>query len=161
MLRIGQGYDLHLLTPGRKLILGGVEIENSAGLGLLGHSDADVLLHSITDAVIGSAAKGDIGRWFPDNDPEFLGADSRILLLNVLNHPDFAGWKLVNLDCTVVAQTPKLAPHIEKIRASIADIFKCDITAISVKAKTNEGVDAVGEKKAISAWTTILCEINQ
>ena len=161
MLRIGQGYDLHLLTPGRKLILGGVEIENSAGLGLLGHSDADVLLHSITDAVIGSAAKGDIGRWFPDNDPEFLGADSRILLLNVLNHPDFAGWKILNLDCTVVAQTPKLAPHIEKIRASIADIFKCDITAISVKAKTNEGVDAVGEKKAIYAWTTILCEINQ
>jgi 2-C-methyl-D-erythritol 2,4-cyclodiphosphate synthase len=159
MLRIGQGYDLHRIVEGRKLMLGGVEIENSQGIGLLGHSDADVLLHSITDAVLGSAAKGDIGRWFPDNDPAYAGADSRILLKKVLEHPDFAGWKLINLDCTVIAQTPKLAPHIDKIRTSIASIFQCPAEMISVKAKTNEGVDAVGEKQAIAAWTTLLCEI--
>ena len=155
-LRIGQGYDLHRLVPGRRLLLGGMEIPTSEGVGLLGHSDADALLHAITDAVLGALALGDIGQWFPDTSPEFAGADSRELLRRVLSDKRLAAWKLVNLDCTVVAQHPKLMPHIPMIRKTIADIFEVAIEQISVKAKTNEGLDAVGRGEAIAAYAVAL-----
>ena len=155
-LRIGQGYDLHRLAPGRRLVLGGVEIPTSDGVGLLGHSDADALLHAITDAVLGALAQGDIGQWFPDTSPEFAGVDSRELLLRVLSDKRLAGWQLVNLDCTVVAQRPKLMPHILQIRQSIAELFGVSMEQISVKAKTNEGLDAVGHGEAIAAYAVVL-----
>lgn len=155
-LRIGQGDDLHRLVPGRRLLLGGVEIPTADGVGLLGHSDADALLHAITDAVLGALALGDIGQWFPDTSPEFAGADSRELLRRVLRDDCLADWQLVNLDCTVIAQRPKLMPHIPLIRKSIADIFEVSIEQISVKAKTNEGLDAVGRGEAIAAHAVVL-----
>jgi len=160
-LRIGQGYDCHRLAAGRRLILGGVEISGGAdGLGLLGHSDADVLLHAVIDAVLGSVAAGDIGTLFPDSAPRWTDADSRDLLKRVLALPELADWRLVNLDCTIVAEAPRLAPHIGAIRASIAALFGCGVEAISVKAKTNEGLDAVGARQAIQATAVLLAEIS-
>lgn len=117
-IRIGEGWDVHALAPGRKLILGGVEIAHS--VGLLGHSDADVLLHAITDAVLGAAGLGDIGRHFPDTDAQFKGADSAVLLAEAMRRVREKGWELVNIDCTIVAQAPKLAPHMAAINASVA-----------------------------------------
>ncbi len=158
MFRIGQGYDLHRLGPNRALWLGGVQIPTADGCGLVGHSDADVLLHAVIDAVLGSLALGDIGQWFPDTDTAYLGADSKDLLPRVLEDNRLHGWRLQNLDCTVIAERPKLAPHIPAIRDSLATLVQVPASCISVKAKTNEGVDAVGRREAIAAWAVLLAE---
>jgi len=154
--RIGQGFDLHCIVEGRQLFIGGVNVP--APFGLEGHSDADALLHAITDAFLGAFALGDIGQWFPDNDPQFLNADSRILLKTVLSCDQLKQWKLVNLDCTIFAERPKIAPWREAIRASLAAILDCDISQVSVKAKTNEKQDAIGQGKALAAAAIVLLE---
>ncbi|MBW7996693.1 MAG: 2-C-methyl-D-erythritol 2,4-cyclodiphosphate synthase [Candidatus Glassbacteria bacterium] len=152
--RIGEGYDLHRLERGRRLIIGGVEIPYE--FGLAGHSDADVLLHAITDALLGAAAAGDIGRLFPDDDPEYKDADSAVLLRRAAAKVAALGWIPVNLDATVIAQRPRLAPHMEKIRARIAGILEMDLAAVNVKAKTNEGVGPVGREEAVAARAVVL-----
>lgn len=154
--RIGQGYDLHRLVEGRDLILGGVKIDYEKGL--LGHSDADVLLHAITDALLGASGLGDIGRHFPDTDPAFKGADSKVLLSEAVALVVKAGWVIVNVDCTIVAQAPKLAPYMPQIRESVAKAIGVDLQRVNVKAKTNEGCDAVGRKEAIEAHAVVLLE---
>lgn len=156
MIRIGHGYDVHRLVEGRKLILGGVEIPNPTGL--LGHSDADVLLHAISDALLGAAALGDIGKLFPDNDPAFKDADSLALLHQVCLHLRAAGYQIVNVDATVIAQAPKLAPHIPQMRNNIARVLGVDRTCISVKATTEEGLGFSGEKLGIAAHAVCLIE---
>jgi len=153
-MRIGQGYDIHALVPSRPLVLGGVSIEHS--MGLLGHSDADALLHAITDAVLGAGALGDIGTHFPDTDPAFKGADSRELLKRACLALNKAGYGLVNIDATVVAQAPKLAPHIATMRANIADTCNLPIDAVNVKAKTAEKLGALGRAEGISAQAVVL-----
>lgn len=155
-IRIGQGYDIHRLVEDRPLILGGVRIP--ADKGLLGHSDADVLLHALTDALFGAAALGDIGRHFPDTDPQFKGADSRVLLRECVQRVYAAGWGIVNVDASVIAQAPKLAPHMEAIRASVAETLGIDLACVNIKAKTNEGMDAVGRKEAIEVHAVALLE---
>jgi len=157
MLRIGHGYDVHKLAEGRKCIIGGVEIENN-GIGLLGHSDADVLLHAISDALLGAAALGDIGKHFPDTDPEYSGADSLVLLQRVAELLCNEGYKIVNIDSTVLAQAPKLAPHIEKMRNNIAKAVGIDASLVSVKATTEEGLGFTGEKLGIAAHAVCLIE---
>lgn len=157
MIRIGHGYDVHKLVEGRKLILGGVEIENN-GVGLLGHSDADVLLHAISDALLGAAALGDIGKHFPDTDEKYAGANSLVLLENVVNLLEEKGYKIVNIDSTVLAQAPKLAPHIENMRENIARAMKIDIDFVSVKATTEEGLGFTGTKQGIAAHAVCLIE---
>ena len=157
MLRIGHGYDVHKLAEGRKCIIGGVEIENN-GIGLLGHSDADVLLHAISDALLGAAALGDIGKHFPDTDPEYSGADSLVLLQRVAQLLCNEGYKIVNIDSTVLAQAPKLAPHIEKMRNNIAKAVGIDASLVSVKATTEEGLGFTGEKLGIAAHAVCLIE---
>ena len=152
--RIGQGFDLHRTKAGRRLVLGGVEIP--CVFGLDGHSDADVLIHAIIDALLGALALGDIGQWFPDTSPDYLDADSAVLLKTVLEHEAFRSWRIVNLDCTIFAEMPKIGPYRETIRKSIADIIGCRIDQISIKAKTNEKQDAIGEGKAIAAAAIIL-----
>ncbi len=152
--RIGQGYDLHRLTEGRSLILGGVKIPYEKGLD--GHSDADVLIHAVIDALLGAAALGDIGRLYPDRDPQYLGIDSRLLLADSMRRVRQAGFEPVNLDATVIAQRPRLAPHIEAIRQSLAGTMGLGASAVSVKAKTNEGLDAVGRGEAIAAQAAVL-----
>lgn len=154
--RIGQGYDLHRLVEGRPLILGGVQIDYEKGL--LGHSDADVLLHAITDALLGAAGLGDIGRHFPDTDPVFKGADSRELLSQTMALVVKAGWVIVNIDATVIAQAPKLAPHMDKIRESVAHCLGVDLQRVNIKAKTKEGCDSVGKKEAIEVHAIALLE---
>ena len=154
--RIGQGFDLHRTKEGRRMILGGVEIPSSFGLD--GHSDADALLHAITDAFLGALALGDIGSWFPDSDMAYKDADSALLLKTVLADPRFAGWRIVNLDCTIFAEKPKIGPHREAIRSSLAAIIGCDVNQISVKAKTNEKQDAIGAGLAIAASAILLLE---
>lgn len=156
MIRIGHGYDVHRLVEGRKLILGGVEIPHETGL--LGHSDADVLLHAISDALLGAAALGDIGHLFPDNDPRYAGADSLILLRKVGVHLFSAGYRIVNIDATVLAQAPKLAPHIRAMRQNIARTLDLDPSVISVKATTEEGLGFSGEKLGIAAHAVCLIE---
>lgn len=153
-MRIGHGYDVHKLTEGRKLILGGVDIPYEKGL--LGHSDADVLLHAISDSLLGAAAMGDIGKLFPDNDPEFEGADSLLLLKEVYNRVQEKGYKLVNLDATVLAQRPKLRTYIDTMRENIAAALCVDIDCISVKATTEEGLGFTGEGKGIAAHCVCL-----
>ena len=155
-MRIGHGYDVHKLVPDRKLILGGVQIPHS--VGLLGHSDADVLTHALMDALLGAAAMGDIGHLFPDNDPAFEGADSLLLLREVMSRLSKAGWKLGNADITVLAQAPKLAPHIVKMRENLAEAMRCDISQISVKATTEEGLGFTGAKEGIAAHAVVLIE---
>ena len=155
-IRIGQGYDIHRLVEDRPLILGGVNIP--ADKGLLGHSDADVLLHALTDALFGAAALGDIGRHFPDTDPQFKGADSRVLLRECVKRVHAAGWGIVNVDASIIAQAPKLAPHMETIRASVAETLGIDLGCVNIKAKTNEGMDAVGRKEAIEVHAVALLE---
>lgn len=155
-MRIGHGYDVHKLTENRKLILGGVEIEFEKGL--LGHSDADVLLHAISDALLGAAAMGDIGKLFPDNDDRFLGADSRKLLEVVAQKLSEKGYKIVNIDSTVIAQRPKLAPFIDKMRANIAESCGISIDDVSVKATTEEKMGFTGEGLGISAHAVVLIE---
>ncbi len=154
--RIGQGYDLHRLVEGRPLILGGLQIDYEKGL--LGHSDADVLLHAITDALLGAAGLGDIGRHFPDTDPAFKGADSRELLSQTMALVVKAGWVIVNIDATVIAQAPKLAPHMDKIRESVAHCLGVDLQRVNIKAKTKEGCDSVGKKEAIEVHAIALLE---
>ncbi len=155
-MRIGHGYDVHRLTENRKLILGGVEIEYEKGL--LGHSDADVLLHAISDALLGAAALGDIGKLFPDTDDKFLGADSRKLLEEVVRHLDVNGYEIVNIDSTVIAQKPKLAPFIDLMRENIA--FSCGIEKadVSVKATTEEKMGFTGSGDGISAHAVVLID---
>jgi 2-C-methyl-D-erythritol 2,4-cyclodiphosphate synthase len=154
MIRIGHGYDLHRIVQDRSLVLGGVPIPWDRGL--LGHSDADVLLHAITDAVLGALALGDIGHWFPDTDAEWAGADSANLLRRVLADPRVQPWRLSNLDATIQAERPKLAPHIGPIRRSVAAIFGVPEEAISVKATTMEGTGAIGQGKAMAAHAILV-----
>jgi 2-C-methyl-D-erythritol 2,4-cyclodiphosphate synthase len=152
--RIGEGWDCHALVPGRKLILGGVEIAHT--LGLLGHSDADVLLHAIIDALIGAAGLGDIGRHFPDTDARFKGADSLVLLRETGQRVREAGWRVGNIDSTVVAQAPKLAPHIAAMRERIADALGLDAAQVNVKAKTAEKLGPVGQGLSLEARAVVL-----
>jgi len=155
-LRIGHGYDVHRLVEGRKLILGGVDIPYSKGLD--GHSDADVLTHALMDAILGAAALGDIGHAFPDNDDAYLGADSLVLLSKVCAMLDAAGYRLGNADVTVIAQRPKLAPHILQMRENIARVIGVDVSAISIKATTEEGLGFSGEGLGIAAHAVCLIE---
>ncbi|RZL94608.1 MAG: 2-C-methyl-D-erythritol 2,4-cyclodiphosphate synthase [Variovorax sp.] len=152
--RVGEGWDVHQLVAGRKLILGGVEIPHTTGL--LGHSDADVLLHAITDALLGAAALGDIGRHFPDTDPEFRGADSLVLLTETARRVRAEGWQIGNVDSTVIAQAPKLAPHIGAMRDRIAGALGIGPGQVNVKAKTAEKLGPVGEGRAMEARATVL-----
>ncbi len=155
-LRIGEGWDVHALVEGRPLILGGVTIPHSKGL--LGHSDADALLHAVTDALLGAAGLGDIGRHFPDTDERFKGADSAVLIAEAYRRVQEKGWKIVNLDSTIVAQAPKLAPHIEAIRTRIAQVLQIDASQVNVKAKTAEKMGPVGEGRAIEARAVVLLQ---
>ena len=153
-IRIGQGYDVHRLVEGRKLILGGVEIPWEKGL--LGHSDADVLLHAVMDALLGAAALGDIGAIFPDSDPKYEGADSVELLRKVSALLREKGWRLGNLDATVIAQRPRLAPHIPEMRRRIAEALSASIDDVSVKATTEEHLGFTGRGEGISAQAVAL-----
>lgn len=156
MIRIGHGYDVHAFSENRKCIIGGVEIPYEKGL--LGHSDADVLLHAISDSLLGAAALGDIGKHFPDTDPEFKGADSLVLLSKVNELLESKGYKVVNVDATVIAQAPKLAPFILEMRENIAKALKTDVEFISVKATTEEKLGFTGRKEGISAHSVCLIE---
>lgn len=153
-LRIGEGWDTHQLVEGRKLVLGGVEIPHDRGL--LGHSDADALLHAITDALFGAAGLGDIGRHFPDTDERFRGADSVVLLREAVRRVRAEGWELVNVDSTIVAQAPKMAPHIDAMRARIGDALGVPAAQVNVKAKTAEKLGPVGEGRSIEARAVVL-----
>ncbi len=154
LLRIGEGWDTHQLVTGRPLILGGVTIPHTHGL--LGHSDADALAHAITDALLGAAALGDIGKLFPDTAAEFKGADSMLLLAEAYRRVRETGWQLVNLDSTIVAQAPKMAPHIASMRARLAEVLGVGVERINVKAKTAEKMGPVGEGRAIEARAVCL-----
>ncbi|MBA4195353.1 MAG: 2-C-methyl-D-erythritol 2,4-cyclodiphosphate synthase [Comamonadaceae bacterium] len=153
-LRVGEGWDTHALVPGRPLVLGGITVPHTHGL--LGHSDADALLHAITDALLGAAALGDIGRHFPDTDPEFKGADSVVLLAEAARRVRAAGFEIVNVDSTVVAQAPKLAPHIPAMVARIAQALGLDASRVNVKAKTAERLGPVGQGLSIEARAVAL-----
>lgn len=153
-LRIGEGWDTHQLVTGRPLVLGGITIPHTHGL--LGHSDADALAHAITDALLGAAALGDIGKLFPDTAAEFKGADSMLLLAEAYRRVREAGWQLVNLDTTIVAQAPKMAPHIAAMRARLAAVLGVDIGQVNVKAKTAEKMGPVGEGLAMEARAVCL-----
>ena len=152
--RIGEGWDVHALVPGRKLILGGIEVPHE--LGLLGHSDADVLLHAITDALLGGAALGDIGRHFPDTDPEVRGADSLVLLVEAARRVRATGLEIGNIDSTIIAQAPKLAPHIPAMRERIATALGLALDQVNVKAKTAEKLGPVGQQQAMEARAAAL-----
>ena len=154
--RIGEGWDTHQLHAGRPLILGGVTIPHT--MGLLGHSDADALCHAITDALLGAAALGDIGRHFPDTDESFKGANSIVLLAEAAKRVRAAGWEPVNVDSTIVAQAPKMAPHIAAMCAKIADALSLDVTQVNVKAKTAEKMGPVGEGRAIETRAVCLVQ---
>lgn len=156
MIRVGQGCDIHALAPGRKLIIGGIEISHE--LGLLGHSDADVLLHAIIDALFGAAGMGDIGRHFPDTDERYRGADSRVLLRNARDMLIRSGWRIVNIDSTINAQRPKMAPHIPRMVATIADDLGIPADCVNVKAKTAERLGFVGREEGISCEAAVLIE---
>ena len=155
-IRIGQGYDVHQLVAGRPLILGGVTIPFDKGL--LGHSDADALLHAITDALLGAAALGDIGKLFPDTAAENKDANSRVLLRAAYAAVQAAGWRVVNVDSTVIAQQPKLRPHIDTMRAHIAADLGLDIGAVNVKGKTNEKLGYLGRQEGIEAQAVVLLQ---
>ena len=155
-IRIGQGYDVHQLVEGRDLILGGVNIPFEKGL--LGHSDADALLHAITDALLGAAGLGDIGSHFPDTADEFKDADSRVLLREAYQSVQALGWRVVNVDTTIIAQKPKLAPHIPAMRANIAADLGIQTTYVNIKGKTNEKLGYLGRMEAIEAQAAVLLE---
>jgi 2-C-methyl-D-erythritol 2,4-cyclodiphosphate synthase len=155
-MRIGHGYDVHRLVEGRRLILGGVDIPHEKGL--LGHSDADVLVHAIMDALLGAAALGDIGKHFPDSDPAYAGANSLGLAAHVAALLQNHGYRIVNIDSTILAQAPKLAPHIETMRRNIANALGVELSAINVKATTEEGLGFTGEKLGIAAHAVCLIE---
>jgi 2-C-methyl-D-erythritol 2,4-cyclodiphosphate synthase len=152
--RIGQGYDCHALVAGRKLIIGGVTIPHATGL--MGHSDADVLLHAITDAIIGAAGLGDIGKHFPDTDPKFSGADSRLLLRAIAERIAQTGYAIGNIDATIIAQAPKMAPHIPQMVTNIAADLELSISCVNVKAKTNEKLGYLGREEGIAAEAVAL-----
>lgn len=154
MIRIGHGYDVHAFSENRKCIIGGVDIPCEKGL--LGHSDADVLLHAISDSLLGAAALGDIGKHFPDTDPKYKGANSLELLKNVRNLLKEHGFCVVNVDSTVVAQVPKLSPYIDKMRENIAEALETEVSSISVKATTEEKLGFTGRKEGISAHAVCL-----
>ena len=153
-IRIGQGYDVHRLIEGRPLILGGVTIPHSKGL--LGHSDADALLHAITDALLGAAALGDIGKLFPDTAAEHKDADSRRLLREAYQAVQRAGWRVVNVDSTVITQQPKLRPHIDAMRANIAADLGLPLECVNIKGKTNEKLGYLGREEAVEAQAVVL-----
>jgi 2-C-methyl-D-erythritol 2,4-cyclodiphosphate synthase len=152
--RIGEGWDVHALVAGRKLILGGVEIPHT--MGLLGHSDADALLHAITDALLGAAALGDIGTHFSDTDPQFQGADSMVLLVEALRRVAAKGYRIGNIDSTIIAQAPKMMPHIPAMRARIASALGLGLEQINIKAKTAEKLGPVGLGQSIEARAAVL-----
>lgn len=156
MIRVGQGGDIHALVPGRKLIIGGVDI--SHGHGLLGHSDGDVLLHAIIDALLGAAGLGDIGKQYPDNDERYQGVDSRILLRATQQALSQAGWRIINVDATINAQRPKMAPHISRMIGNISSDLQVPEGCVSVKAKTAEHLGFVGREEGISAVAVALIE---
>ncbi|MFC7365947.1 MULTISPECIES: 2-C-methyl-D-erythritol 2,4-cyclodiphosphate synthase [Bhargavaea] len=156
MIRIGQGFDVHEFAEGRPLIIGGVTIPHERGL--IGHSDADVLLHTVTDAALGAIGGGDIGHHFPDTDEAFKDADSAVLLERVWADVKAQGWKLGNVDCTIMAQRPKMAPHIDKIRTRIAELLHADVSQVNVKATTTEKLGFVGREEGIAALAVILLE---
>jgi len=153
-MRIGHGYDVHRLVTGRRLILGGVDIPHETGL--LGHSDADVLTHAVMDALLGAAAMGDIGKHFPDTDERFRGADSLLLAREVAKRLDAAGWRIGNIDATVLTEKPKLAPHIGAMRENLAKALSLDVEAVSIKATTEEGLGFTGERLGIAAHAVCL-----
>jgi 2-C-methyl-D-erythritol 2,4-cyclodiphosphate synthase len=152
--RIGQGYDCHALVTGRPLIIGGVDIPHKTGL--LGHSDADVLLHAITDALFGAAGLGDIGRHFPDTDPQFKGANSRVLLQEAAKRVLAAGYEIGNVDATIIAQAPKMAPHIQSMIQNISSDLNVQIDQVNIKAKTNEKLGYLGREEGIAAEAIVL-----
>ena len=154
MTRFGMGYDVHRLVEGRKLIIGGVEIPHA--LGLLGHSDADVLLHAIMDALLGAAGLPDIGHYFPDTDPRYEGADSKKLMLEVKRVLSEEGWQAGNIDSTVIAEKPKLAPYIAEMKTSIAHLLAISESQVGVKATTNEKLGAVGRREGMAALASVI-----
>ncbi len=155
-IRIGNGYDVHRLVTGRDLILGGIKIDHETGL--LGHSDADVLTHAIMDAMLGALSLGDIGHYFPPTDPQWAGADSLVLLAQVHQLIQDRGWQICNIDSVVVAERPKLKPHIAAMRSRLATILNLPLDRVGVKATTNEKLDAVGREEAIAAHAVVLLE---
>ena len=157
-IRIGNGYDIHRLSPGRDLILGGVKLKHPRGLGLDGHSDADVLAHAITDALLGALSLGDIGKFFPPDDPQWKGANSLELLKKVVTIIKDKGWRVINVDSVVVAENPKLKPHIPNIRRNLAESMEMDETLIGVKATTNECLGPEGREEGISSHAVALLE---
>lgn len=156
MIRVGQGFDVHQLTEGRPLIIGGITIPYEKGL--LGHSDADVLLHTIADAALGAIGEGDIGKHFPDTSEEFKDADSKVLLQDVWSMVKERGFKLGNVDCTIMAQMPKMAPHIEAMRNQIAELLEADPAQVNVKATTTEKLGFTGRGEGIASQAVILIE---
>ena len=156
MLRIGHGYDVHAFADNRKCIIGGVDIPYDRGL--MGHSDADVLLHAISDSLLGAAAMGDIGKHFPDNDPEYEGADSLVLLKYVVSLISEKGYAVNNIDATIIAQAPKMAPYIEAMRHNIAEALRVEVDCVNVKATTEEKLGFTGRKEGISAHCVCLLE---
>ncbi len=157
-LRIGNGYDIHRLVPNRELILGGVKLEHPKGLGLDGHSDADVLSHAISDALLGALALGDIGKYFPPEDSKWEGADSLFLLEKVVSLLMDHGWQVVNIDAVIVAERPKLKPHIDLMRGNLASRLKVEQEAVGVKATTNERLGPEGQEEGISSYAVALIE---
>ncbi len=157
-LRVGQGYDIHRLVEGLPMIIGGVTVEHHQGL--LGHSNGDVLLHAITDALLGAAALGDIGQHYPDTDDRLKGIDSMAILQQVVQRVAEAGWSIVNIDCTVVAQAPRLGPYRDAMQTEIARGCGIEPTRVNVKMKTNEGLDAVGRTVAIASQAVVLVQTN-
>jgi 2-C-methyl-D-erythritol 2,4-cyclodiphosphate synthase len=161
MIRVGQGFDVHALVPGRRLVIGGVEIEyvvEGQRMGLLGHSDADVLLHAITDAILGAAGLGDIGRLYPDTDAAHKDADSWHLLHDAAQRVRTAGWRIENVDCTVVAQRPRIAPHVPAMCERIAAALAVQITAVNVKGKSTEYLGFTGRGEGIAAMAVALLQ---
>jgi 2-C-methyl-D-erythritol 2,4-cyclodiphosphate synthase len=153
-IRVGQGFDVHALVPGRALVLGGVEIESTRGL--LGHSDGDVLLHAIADAILGAAALGDIGQLFPDTDATYKNADSRLLLQQAAQRVRDGGWRIESVDATVIAEQPKIAPHVSAMRQTIAASCEIPASAVSVKGKTSEKLGFAGRGEGIAALAVVL-----
>ncbi len=156
MIRVGQGYDVHPLVSGRKLVLGGVTIPHAKGLD--GHSDADALIHAVCDACLGAAALGDIGKHFPDSDGQYRNIDSRVLLRRVREAIDQAGWRVGNVDATVIAQAPRLAPHIPAMAANIALDLEIAASAVNIKATTTERLGFIGREEGIAAQAVVLLE---
>lgn len=156
MIRIGHGYDVHQLVEGRELVLGGVHIPFDRGL--LGHSDADVVAHALMDAVLGAMRAGDIGQLFPDNDPAYEGADSLVLMSQVADLAREQGWRIVDADCTIAAQVPKIAPYRDEMRANMARALGVPVESVGLKATTTEHLGFVGREEGIEAWAVVLLE---